>query len=150
MAKIILIEAQYKDGATQGLKNTEAAVNKLGKSTKNAMTNSASSVRKLAVGLDNVGSKLRYLSLVTGIIEAGTIGLMSSFVSSYRQMEDATLKLNATSIKTGSDLSKVNKTAQDLASTGYMTLAEAATAVSNTLMTGIGIDTTDKLLNRLS
>jgi len=148
MAKQILIETKYVDNASSGLTKTGAAAETLGKKAKKSMNDTTASVKQASSELGSLGSRLRYLSLVVGIISAGSIQMVSGFVSAARESEDSILKLTATSIKYSQSQEKAKQAAVNLASSGFITLAEASTMVSNVMMTGLGIDKTEQLLKQ--
>jgi len=144
--KTILIELQAKDTATPKLKQAEQAVSNLGKNTRSSMSQMRSSVKDTSLELDNLGNKFRYLSLISGIVSAGTITAAKSFVDSASKMEQSVIKLSAYSKIYSTSFDDANKAAQEFASTGLMDVTEASTTLSNLLAMGLGLDKAKTLM----
>ena len=149
MAKTILIELRAEDKATAKIKNTEEAVKKLGQTAKSSVQQTKSTVDDTIGQLEGLGNRFRYLSLVTGIVAAGTVSMMKSFAEATKEMEAATLRLGVYAESSGQSLEKARDIAFDLADTGFVSAAEAANSLSNLLATGLGLDQSQILLKRM-
>ncbi len=149
MPKTILIQLVAEDKASAQIKKTEKAVSDLGKNTKTSMDTATKATQDTMGQLESLGNRFRYLSLVTGVFAAASIGMAKSFIDSAKEMEAATLRLGVFAESTGQSMSKAKDIALDLADTGLVSVAEASTSLANLLATGMNLDTAQTLLKRM-
>jgi gas vesicle protein len=147
VAENILINISAKDDASKKIKSVQQEITNLGKKSKQTSKNIVKDNKDIGIELNNLGSQFRYLSLVTGIVSAAMIGMMSNFVDAARQGEQASLKLGLFAIKMGEDMDSANQVAQEFANTGLISITESAEALSNLLATGLGLDKSKELMH---
>lgn len=144
--KPILIQIEAKDTATPKLKTVDNAVASLGKNTKKSMDEIKNSTHGAAMGFAEMGSRFRYLSLVSGIIAAGATAMAGSFVKAASEMEQSYIKLSAYAKIYNTDFKSTNTVAQEFASTGLISVTESATTLANLLAMGLGLDKAKTLM----
>lgn len=146
MSKQILIELKAEDKATATINKTTNAVNNLGKKATNSMKETSEAVQDTVGQLESLGNRFRYLSLVFGLLSAGSVMFTKSIIDAAREAEQAYVKLGVFAISMGEDMEKTNKVANDLASTGLISVSEASEGLSNFLATGLGLDKATDLM----
>jgi hypothetical protein len=144
--KPILIQIEAKDTATPKLKSVDNAVSTLGKNTKKSMNDIQTSTKQTAASFAELGSRFRYLSLVSTIVAVGATTMASSFVKSAAEMEQSYIKLSAYAKIYNSDFKTTNDVAQEFASTGLISVTESATTLANLLAMGLGLDKAKTLM----
>jgi tetrahydromethanopterin S-methyltransferase subunit B/uncharacterized protein YukE len=111
--------------------------------------------KEVSSNIDNIGSRLRYLSLVTGVIFAGLTAITGGFVKSVRELEDSQMKLMVASMTSGVVFENANEMAKKLSSDGMISQKTAYTALTNaivmtTSMSQKGVDTVGKNINEIA
>jgi len=148
MSKQILITFEGKDNVSKTAQTVEKAVQNVGIKSSSMGKNLVASSTKASKHLTDLGSELRYMSLVASIAAAGTLKLAGSFIAAAKESEQTRLKLMYFAASAGEDLDAVMIAAQKVASTGLVPLTDASSALANLLATGIGLDKSSKLLDR--
>lgn len=102
----------------------------------NGFKNYENQLKNVSSGIDNIGSRLRYLSLVMSVALAGGIVLIQKFISSAKEAETAEMKLMVAAQTTGETYEKLSSDAQKLVSAtgGMLNLADASETLSNAQM----------------
>lgn len=147
MAKTILVQFKGEDNVSKTAKNVENSVKRIGTQSATTAANIDKAWKTSSGSLQSLGSEFRYMSLAVGIASAGVIGLTKGFVNAAKEMEQARLKLGVFAVSAGEDMGKVNAAAEQLYSTGLLSLEDASTSLANLLATGLGLDKATKLLN---
>lgn len=81
---------------------------------------------------------------------AGVIRTMKSTVAASVEMTNSLIGLGSVAKNTGSDVNTAKQAAMDLASSGLLTVNEAAQGLKNLMATGMSIDKATELMNRLT
>lgn len=97
-----------------------------------------------------VGMGEAIAALGAGTALGKMIGVMREVVSESNKMYNALTGLRELSKGLGQDVNAVTKAAQDLASKGFMSMAEAAEAYKTTLATGYSLEEATKLINSMA
>lgn len=147
MAKQILINFKGTDNVTKTAKAVETSVKRVGAQSTIMGNQIAFSASKTNKHLTDLGSQLRYMSLVAGLAAAGAVSVAKSFITAARDMQDAQLKLGVFAVSQGVSMDAATQAAQNLYATGLIPLTDASTALSNLLATGMGLDKATKLTN---
>lgn len=147
MIEKILVLFEGKETVSQAAKTAETATKKVGASATQMSTSVLTANNRTSKSLTDLGSQLRYMSLVSGIAAAGTLSLAKSFIEASKSIQDAQLKLGVYALSSGESLDAVNVAAQRLFSTGLVPLTDASTALANLLATGLGLEKSTQLLD---
>jgi hypothetical protein len=97
-----------------------------------------------------VGMGEAIAALGAGTALGKMIGVMREVVSESNKMYNALTGLRELSKGLGQDVNAVTKAAQDLASKGFMSMAEAAEAYKTALATGYSLEEATKLINSMA
>lgn len=145
MSKTILIDFKATDNVSKTAKTVENSVKRVGAQSTTMGSQMATSSQKATKHLTDLGSQLRYMSLVAGLAAAGAIAVAKSFITAAKDMQDAQLKLGVYAVSSGVSMDAATQAAQKLYSTGLIPLTDASTALSNLLATGMGLEKATKL-----
>jgi len=119
------------------------SVSSLGTIATNATSNFnkiSTKAKEVGSNIDNIGSRMRYLSLVSGVIFAGLGMATMGFVKAARDAENATMKLMVAAQTTGNSFENLQTNADKLVSTGFLTMAEASDSLANSVMAGLSAE----------
>ena len=86
-AKAFPITFEGKDNVSKVSQTVEKAVQNVGIKSSNMGKNLAASSTKASKHLTDLGSELRYMSLVASIAAAGTLKLAGSFITAAKESE---------------------------------------------------------------
>jgi hypothetical protein len=122
--------------ATTELKNWGATAVLASTNATNGFKNFEKQLKETGSNIDNIGSRLRYLSLVMSVAFAGGIVMLQKFISSAKEAETAEMKLMVAAQTTGETYEKLSSDAQKLVSAtgGMLNLADASETLSNAQM----------------
>ena len=123
------------------------AVQTLGKTSTNVTAKMKGGFEDVETQLNRMGNKFRFMSIAFTMLAAGAVVMGKSFVTAAAEMEAATMKLGVFAAVTGENFKEVNQAAMKLASTGLISVTEAADSFSNALGSGLGLDKSIKLMN---
>ena len=138
----IQIKIKVKDEAAAKIAKLEAQLAKLGKSTKQTGTQMSGSLDDTIEGLDALGNRFRYLSLVSGIFAGAMIAMTKGLLDTAREAQNAELKVNAFAQITGQSGNEAYSAAKKfvVANKGIISLTESSNTLANLLASGMSID----------
>lgn len=147
MSKVILIDFKGTDNVSKTAKTVENSVKRVGAQSATMGSQVAASSSKANKHLTDLGSQLRYMSLVAGTAAYGVLSSAKSFVMAAKDMQDSQVKLGVYAVSQGESMDETAAAAQKLYQTGLIPLTDASTALSNLLATGMGLEKATNLTN---
>jgi len=140
MANKISILIQAQDSASKVLEN-------VGKNIDDAGNKSKAAGPKVGSLRDHMAA-LAGVTAAAGVATHGLIGIMESSIGSADKMQAALTGLNSVARAFGHDADAAKQSAQELASDGLMTVADAATGLKNLLAAGFNLNEATQLMKR--
>jgi len=127
------MNAGLSPSATADLKNWGATAVLASANATNGFKNYENQLKKVSSNVEDIGSRLRYLSLVTAVAFAGMTKLVSGFVNAAKEAETGQMKLMVAAQATGDNYENLSSKAQQLVSAtgGILDLAVATESLSN-------------------
>ena len=147
-SNLINIDVKVKD-ASKNVKKNEKAIVSMGKKGKDSLRKITTASHDTMDSLNSLGNRFRYLSLVTGMMAAGSVLLGKSLVIAAKEGEAAMMKLGVMAITSGESMENANDAAKELASSGLVTLQDASTTLANLLASDLNLPQATALMKRM-
>jgi hypothetical protein len=133
----------------KGLQKAKAGIEDLGKKSKTVSEQIKSGHMDAMAGIESLGNRFRYLSLVVGMTSGAMLMATKSFVESVKNYETAMLGVNVMAYTTGQSMDEATNIALKYAKTGLISITDSAKTLQNLLASGLNLDTADKLMQRM-